>query len=169
ARQTDEEHADLLARRVDHARRAQRELRHISNELYTGNVGAAALSESLAALVKDFRAAKPDIELIANVRQFEPDVPTDLSVTIYRIAQEALTNVARHAQASEVRVRLQHQGGRLRLLVRDNGIGAQMPQRAGIGLRSISERARCLGGVLRLNSRPGAGWALCLSIPLEGQ
>jgi two-component system sensor histidine kinase UhpB len=41
-----------------------------------------------------------------------------------------------------------------------------MPQRAGIGLRSISERVRSLGGVLRLHSRPGAGWLLCLSIPV---
>ncbi|WP_296220172.1 HAMP domain-containing sensor histidine kinase [Pseudomonas sp. UBA2684] len=96
-----------------------------------------------------------------------PALPLPSKAHLYRLVQEALTNVARHAQASEVRVRLQHQGGRLRLLVRDNGSGAQMPQRPGIGLRSISERARCLGGVLRLHSRPGAGWILCLSVPLE--
>jgi two-component system sensor histidine kinase UhpB len=82
------------------------------------------------------------------------------------LVQEALTNVAKHAQASEVRVRLHCQGRRLRLFIRDNGCGAQLPQRPGIGLRSIQERARSLGAVLHLSSRPQAGWALCLTLAL---
>ena len=81
--------------------------------------------------------------------------------------QEALTNVARHADASEVRIRLQRRGQGLRLLVRDNGQGTALPLRPGIGLRSMRERSRSLGGELRLHSRPQAGWALCLNIPLE--
>mgnify|MGYP006168047779 CR=1 FL=1 len=64
----------------------------------------------------------------------------------------------------EVRVRLHYQGQRLRLFIRDNGCGAQLPQRPGIGLRSIHERARSLGAVLRVHSRPQAGWALCLTL-----
>jgi two-component system sensor histidine kinase UhpB len=55
----------------------------------------------------------------------------------------------------------------LRLLVRDNGQGTALPLRPGIGLRSMRERSRSLGGELRLHSRPQAGWALCLNIPLE--
>jgi two-component system sensor histidine kinase UhpB len=53
------------------------------------------------------------------------------------------------------------------LLVRDNGQGTALPLRPGIGLRSMRERSRSLGGELRLHSRPQAGWALCLNIPLE--
>lgn len=86
---------------------------------------------------------------------------------LYRLLQEALTNVARHAGATQVRIRLQHRAGRLRLLVRDNGQGAPQPPRAGVGLHSMAERARSLGGELRVISQPGAGWALALNIAWE--
>jgi two-component system, NarL family, sensor histidine kinase UhpB len=62
---------------------------------------------------------------------------------------------------------LQHRGTRLRLWVRDNGHGAQQPQRRGVGLHSMYERARCLGGELKIISHPGAGWALALDMPVE--
>jgi len=86
---------------------------------------------------------------------------------LYRLLQEALTNVARHAGATQVRIRLQHRAGRLRLLVRDNGRGAAQPARPGVGLHSMAERARSLGGELRIISQPGAGWALALNIVVE--
>lgn len=86
---------------------------------------------------------------------------------LYRLLQEALTNILRHADASQVHVRLQHRGSRLRLWVRDNGRGADTPQRPGVGLYSMAERARCLGGELKIISQPGAGWALALNVPLE--
>ncbi|MCE0460721.1 HAMP domain-containing sensor histidine kinase [Pseudomonas uvaldensis] len=88
---------------------------------------------------------------------------------LYRLLQEALTNVARHANATHVRIRLRQRAGRLRLLVRDNGQGALQPYRPGVGLHSMCERARSLGGELRVICRPGAGWALALNIPLEAR
>ncbi|SCX66814.1 two-component system, NarL family, sensor histidine kinase UhpB [Pseudomonas sp. NFACC32-1] len=88
---------------------------------------------------------------------------------LYRLLQEALTNVARHANATRVRIRLGQRAGRLRLLVRDNGRGAQQPPRPGVGLHSMCERARSLGGELRVICQPGAGWALALNIPLEAR
>ncbi|AOE85401.1 HAMP domain-containing sensor histidine kinase [Pseudomonas sp. TCU-HL1] len=97
-----------------------------------------------------------------------PPLSGEAKAHLYRLLQEALTNVVRHAAASEVRVRLRAGPGRLRLLVRDDGRGAERLGCGGIGLRSMRERARCLGGELRLLTRPGAGLALCLSVPLEG-
>lgn len=96
-----------------------------------------------------------------------PELDVASKAHIYRLLQEALTNIARHADASEVRVRLRRQAGSLRLLVRDNGRGAQLPLRAGVGLHSMHERARSLGGGLRVFSRPGAGWGLLLDIAVE--
>ena len=93
------------------------------------------------------------------IKALEGMVP-DINVLGLTAGEAAL----RHAQASEVRVRLHYQGQRLRLFIRDNGCGAQLPQRPGIGLRSIHERARSLGAVLRVHSRPQAGWALCLTL-----
>ncbi|POF44103.1 hypothetical protein B0D71_04730 [Pseudomonas laurylsulfativorans] len=103
-----------------------------------------------------------ELEKMTGVRQ--PTLSQQLGI---RFLQEALTNIARHADASQVRVRLQHHGAHLRLLVRDNGRGAESPQRPGVGLHSMRERARSLGGDLRIFSHPGAGWALALSMPLE--
>ena len=76
-----------------------------------------------------------------------------------------MTNIVRHADASQVG-RAQCSGfAHLRAL--DNGQGAQQPQRPGVGLHSMYERARCLGGELKIVSHPGKGWALALNMPVE--
>lgn len=95
-----------------------------------------------------------------------PDLPVAAKAHLYRLLQEALTNVARHADARRVRVVLRRCCGRLYLWVRDDGRGCHSPPRAGIGMRSMHERARCLGGELHVRSRPGGGLALRLWMPL---
>lgn len=151
----------------DNCQGLQDGFRALIRDLYPLVLERLELGEALQQLVGDWQTAQ-GIRCRLLLSEALPSLPLPSKAHLYRLVQEALTNVARHARASEVRVRLQHQGSRLRLLVRDNGCGAQLPQRPGIGLRSIGERARSLGGALRLLSRPGAGWALCLSIPLEG-
>lgn len=93
------------------------------------------------------------------------DEPT--AIAIYRVAQEALTNVMRHAQASAVRVVLARSAnGELRLTVRDDGVGLDPARpRGGLGLLGAEERAAALGGRLALVSAPGAGVRLELSLP----
>jgi signal transduction histidine kinase len=87
------------------------------------------------------------------------ELPPDIEQCIYRVAQEALENVARHAQATHVAVHLEHDGRQVALLVRDDGQGydpalADAEQR--LGLRGMRERARLVGGRLELTSQPGA-------------
>src|SRR5690606_17691786 len=94
-----------------------------------------------------------------------PDLGEEQRLQLYRLLQEALTNVARHAGASQVRLRLRAGRRRLRLLLRDDGHG-RPAQRRGVGLRSMHERARCLGGQLQLRPRAGRGWTLLLDLPL---
>lgn len=148
-----------------HCEHLQNGFRALIRDLYPVVLERLELDAALQLLTQDWQSAQ-GIRCRLLLGEALPELPLPSKAHLYRLVQEALTNVARHAQASEVRIRLQYQGRRLRLLVRDNGRGAQMPQRAGIGLRSISERVRSLGGVLRLHSRPGAGWLLCLSIPV---
>jgi signal transduction histidine kinase len=82
--------------------------------------------------------------------------------------QEALTNVARHAQASHVGVLLECRGGRLVVIVEDDGVGCD-PQTAlqsgRLGLLGMRERAEMLGGSLELESTPGAGTTLFVEVP----
>lgn len=91
---------------------------------------------------------------------------------VFRIVQESLTNVARHAQANQVLVSLEVTGqGELRLTVADNGCGftlGECPPGQGFGLLSIRERSLILGGELNLETHPGAGTRLTVTFPIEG-
>jgi two-component system sensor histidine kinase UhpB len=93
-----------------------------------------------------------------------------VDITVYRVTQEALSNVMRHAMASSVRVRLQCSTQELVLTVHDDGCGVDpgaSPTR-GLGLLGASERAAALGGRLHIESTPGAGLRLELQLPLGG-
>jgi signal transduction histidine kinase len=86
---------------------------------------------------------------------------------LFRILQESLANVVRHAQATEVKIALNRNGDQLTLKVRDNGIGmAGMPASRGCGLAGIADRVAAAGGRFAIDSEPGAGTLLSLSIPL---
>jgi two-component system sensor histidine kinase UhpB len=88
---------------------------------------------------------------------------------VLRIAQEALQNALRHANAGRVDVTLGADDGRLRVAVADDGVGFD-PDEPGLrsrrlGLTSMEERARALGGTLSIESRPGAGTTIVLEVP----
>ena len=88
------------------------------------------------------------------------DLPRNVSEVCYRIVQEALTNVARHAGASEVVIRLERTGDRVKVAVQDNGCGfdaAAALAKGGLGLLGMEERVKLVGGTLQVQSRPGAG------------
>nr|WP_314481176.1 HAMP domain-containing sensor histidine kinase [uncultured Pseudomonas sp.] len=140
--------------------------RALVRDLYPVALQHMPLAEAFNQLVSQWRASQA-IECQLLVGAQLPTLSPARCTHLYRLLQEALTNVARHAQASQVRVRLQRGANGLRLLVRDDGRGAGQPQRHGVGLHSMAERARSLGAELRILTRPGAGWALTLTIPLE--
>lgn len=95
---------------------------------------------------------------------------------LYRIAQEAIANIARHAAASEARVCVDVADGRARLVVRDDGRGfetavvlSQANNRDRFGLRGIQERSRALGGSCHIFSKPDAGVSIVVDIPVQGR
>jgi signal transduction histidine kinase len=105
-----------------------------------------------------------------------PRLPADLETACYRIVQEALTNVARHAQARHVWLELHEERRQLRLVVRDDGIGfdaaAQQfraAREAGLGVRGMRERVELLGGKIEMESRPGWGTNIEAHLPLAPQ
>jgi two-component system sensor histidine kinase UhpB len=149
-----------------HTQRLQEGFRGLIRDLYPVMLEHLELEEALQLLSNNWQEAT-GIRCRVMVGQHLPRLPLPTKAHLYRLIQEALTNVARHAGASEVRVRLQCQGHRLRLFIRDNGRGAEQPLQPGIGLRSMQERARSLGSQLRVLTHPGAGCALTLTLPLE--
>ena len=94
-----------------------------------------------------------------------------LQLTAYRTAQEALTNISKYAQCSEVKLDLSDAENVLTLEISDNGCGiapAALENSSAFGIRGLKERAKVVGGWLDLSSRQGAGTTIILTIPLDG-
>ncbi|MGH8750586.1 MAG: PAS domain S-box protein [Burkholderiales bacterium] len=94
-----------------------------------------------------------------------------LNITLYRIVQECLTNVVRHAQASQVEIRVANAGACIDLSVRDNGRGAvaDIAPRGHFGLLGMRERAQALNGMFAIASARGQGFCVTVNIPLPGK
>jgi two-component system NarL family sensor kinase len=154
---------DLSRAGLQEARRSVLDLRAVPLE-------GRSLFEAVGQLVDEFRRRDGATVTYEPVGAHFP-VPTRLEVAVFRIAQEALTNVARHAEAGQVRVELAATPGELRLGVSDDGRGFDP---AGIppghyGLVGINERVRLLGGRFALHSSPGAGTRLAVTVPLGAE
>ena len=148
-----------LARAADYVRRSQEELRRITSNLGPVTLKKHGLNGSLELLCRELRSACPDLEVRCFLDGHERRVPDQLAVAIYRIAQEALHNVASHARATRVRLRFRTLDDAVELRIVDDGIGLPLNgnRREGLGLTTMRERAESLGGRFSLVSAPGKG------------
>jgi two-component system sensor histidine kinase UhpB len=145
---------------------AMNELLQLARQLRPTALDDHGLLPAMASHVRRF-AAQTGIKADLNTSGENTDLQPDEEIAIYRIAQEALANVARHAQARSVEVDLRaEKDGGVQLTVRDDGRGFEPGRPArGLGLGGMAERARLVGGELTIESRPGAGTQLCLRVP----
>ena len=140
-------------------------------DLRAGPLERQALPAALETLGQRFTAetGTPVASLLALAG---PRLPARVEEALYRIAQEALVNIRRHAQASAVRIELRQEGESVQLIVADNGRGFDAPlpgARAdthGFGLIGMQERARLLNGDMQISSWPGAGAQVEVTIPI---
>jgi len=143
-------------------------VRRISSELRPLLLDDLGLVPAVEWLRDDF-AKRTGIEVHLDVGERDLRIDKDTATAVFRILQESLTNVARHAEASAVWVRLDADSGRLRLSIRDNGRGMDpeaSPKGRSFGLIGIRERAIMLNGEVRINSRPGDGTEIRVELPL---
>jgi PAS domain S-box-containing protein len=120
-------------------------------EQHAGNLGSARLSIQFKAL--GFEGSR---------------LPRDMETSLYRIVQEALSNVVHHAQASNVGILLERDHGRVKIFVEDDGIGfdAELPEYGRrLGLVGMRERAEMFGGTLTIESTPGKGTSIIVEVP----
>jgi PAS domain S-box-containing protein len=163
---------DEALRRVRELRRRSadlaRHVRQLSRELHPAVLEHVGLAAALRAHVEELaRQGVLEVELEAD--ELPPTLGPATALCLYRVAQEALRNVHRHAGVRRARVELAAAGGVARLVVRDHGRGFDPAARggAGMGLLSMAERARPLGGVARVRSAWGAGTTITVELPLE--
>ncbi len=105
-----------------------------------------------------------------DARDIPAKVPSSTGICLFRVAQEALRNVVRHARASNVEVSLQAKNGGITLAVRDDGRGlgeSSADKRASLGLVSMRERVRLVGGKLDIVSRPNQGTSVVAWVPMR--
>jgi signal transduction histidine kinase len=117
----------------------------------------------VVALQRPARRAGLPVELEVDV---PGRLPPSVEVAAYYVVSEALTNAAKHAAASVVQVELKAEDDRLKLLIRDDGVGGADPER-GSGLLGLRDRIEALGGAIEISSRRGRGTSLAINIPID--
>jgi signal transduction histidine kinase len=138
------------------------ELREISRGIHPAILSEGGLGPALRTLAR--RSAVPvELDLHADRR-----LPERVEVAAYYVVSEALTNAAKHAHASVVKVELDTHDAILQLAIRDDGLGGADPSK-GSGLVGLSDRIEALGGTLQVTSPAGSGTTLLIEVPLEGQ
>lgn len=152
----------------EQVREALSELRRVVAALRAPLEADLSLSHALSRLATGFQEATC-ITVHLMLPEEMPALPDAHRLALYRAAQEALTNVQRHAQAQDVWLQLTWQEGAVKLLVSDNGTGLSAGvEQTGFGLRGLQERVALLGGELYLESRPGGGTQVSFYLPLPG-
>ncbi|RAO76123.1 sensor histidine kinase [Dyella jiangningensis] len=143
------------------------DVRHLSHDLHPSMLTQTGLTAALATLCQAQRhRSGPHIEL--KVSPHAKDLPEDVALCLYRVTQEGLGNAVRHAEAQRIEVALQIGDERVNLTIKDDGKGfaAETEGQRGLGLMSIDERTKLLGGSYGLQSTLGKGTELCICIPL---
>jgi two-component system sensor histidine kinase UhpB len=143
-------------------------VRRMSHELHPVILECYGLAVALRSCCGDFGDLTGVHVSLSTDGSFD-DVQSSTALCVYRITQEALQNVAKHAKASAVKVELRRVPGILLLTVSDSGVGidpAKVKEHAGLGLISIKERVRFVGGSVEIYSKPNEGTSLAVTIPL---
>jgi len=152
------------------ARIMTRDARYLALELRPPELDDAGLEGALETYVEQWRE-RFDVRAELSVTGIHASlaIPNEISTALYRIAQEALTNIAKHARAEHVDITLRRDGDRLRLAIADDGVGFDPSEpSAGFGLVGMSERVALVGGTLEIDAGQGGGVRLEATFPIAG-
>jgi len=132
------------------------------------------LIPALKMYIIEFKERRPDIHVDLKAFGFKKRLNPEIELVIYRIFQESLTNIVKHARATKVEIILTYSHPHVILTIRDNGVGygdttkkmKANKKNEGIGLLSMRERVLSLGGSLEVSSTPGKGMTIRADIPV---
>jgi PAS domain S-box-containing protein len=150
--------------------RAIEEVRQIAHNLHPYRVDHLGLTQTLT-LMMDDTARSSGIVFEYKIDDIDEALASDDAINFYRLLQECLNNILKHAGAKKVRVRIERDIGELQLLVEDDGRGFDTGQEEttgkGLGLKNMADRVRILHGDFRLESQPGRGTRIIATIPIQ--
>ncbi len=153
----------------DVVRDSLEDVRRIAIELRPEALDDLGLPSALAVLADRF-AQQLGLEIAEHLPLSLPPLAPEVELVVYRVAQEALTNVARHSASSRAEMTLECDFDRLVLIVRDDGLGLVRGHTPGTGMRGMRERATLIGAELEIGNRhSGSGCEVRLEVPLEVQ
>jgi signal transduction histidine kinase len=146
------------------------EVRRLALQLRPSVLDNLGLVPALEAFIKEC-AVKFGGDINLEVRGLDQRLPGEVEITLYRVVQEALTNVSKHAEATHAQVLLERRGASILAIVEDNGKGFDPERvldssRKSLGLLGIQERVSLLGGRFQLHSEPGKGTKIMVEVPL---
>jgi two-component system, NarL family, sensor histidine kinase UhpB len=150
----------------DAVRNGLEDVRRIAIELRPEALDDLGLASSLVVLGERF-SQRLGLDISEQIGPDLPSLPAETELVVYRVAQEALTNVARHSASSRAELTLEHHRDSLILTVRDHGLGLPPGNVAGTGMRGMRERATLIGASLEIGkSCLGSGCEVRLQVPL---
>jgi PAS domain S-box-containing protein len=162
-----------LSRIIRHIKDASKELRDTVSELRPSQFHALGLSQAIRAYSDDFQSRIPGTRLVQKLAPDRDGLSRYAALSLFRICQEALNNIARHAAATEASIRLAFSLGWATLEIRDNGKGmepvpdlVQLTTQGHYGLAGMKERAEAVGGECQIVSAPGQGTTISVRVPL---
>jgi len=136
------------------------DVHNLSHRLHSSKLQHLGLPIALKEVCRQM-AGQHRIAIDLQADNITPILPEDVSLCLYRVAQEALSNAVKHSQSKRVEVRLKASNGRVLLQIKDFGIGFDPAmQIGGLGLATMQERLRMIGGTLSIQSIPGIGTEL---------
>jgi PAS domain S-box-containing protein len=147
------------------------DLQHLSHQLHSTKLEHLGITAALRGLCGEF-SEQHKIGADFNFRHVPPKLDSEISLHLFRVAQESLHNVAKHSRAKKVHLELVGTDGKVVLRVSDDGVGFDpdaVRNNTGLGMTSMSERIRFVGGVLSIWSRPSMGTQVEATIPLSGR
>jgi signal transduction histidine kinase/ABC-type uncharacterized transport system substrate-binding protein len=145
------------------------DLHTVSHRLHPSALEKLGLVPGLKALCEEF-TSRQGIKIVFSSKNIPRSVPPNVALCLFRIVQESLQNLRKYSGASQGRVNLRKEGDKLFLSVSDEGHGfdmMEMRNRVGLGIRSMGERARLVGGQFEIHSEPEKGTRIDVCVPLQ--
>ncbi len=162
----DEKESQIFSKSIDLIDSSTKEIRNLSHNIMPNTL----VKYGLASAVKEFVSAISNsrLEINLNVSGIQENLNEDLQIIIYRVIQESVNNIIKHAKANKLDISINYDAEGLALTIEDNGIGfnlSDIDSAKGIGLKNMEARVKYLKGSIEFDSKPGKGTLVSIFIP----